>query len=376
MVTKNGTVYSVRDYFRDVTSTTPVFTTHTQESINGEIVGLILSMESILIISTNILVAIALVLLIWKRGSQNWCFVLNLAVADILVGLAITALASYAMKGRLSSMNKELCLLKMAFVITPSTASILTMFFISLDRYIAIKLPLRYTQVMGTKTIIGALLCLWLISASIGFLPHMVEDMQHGDYESICTFFSVINPQSIIIVFCIVFFPILLVFIYFYLDILKIAWSHQRRIQQATQVNSSCVLPNRYWVHVKALKTVAVLIGCITLCWCPFFVVSVVQVLCPSCKLYRFLENHLWMLALSNSLINPLVYAFWQKEVRQQLCAIFSCIKASHCCSKASDASEGHGDQTIASQSRNELDHCQFIFRKPATIPFTTSALS
>lgn len=375
MVTNNGTVTSLKDNFRYVTSTTSTLTAHTQGLVNGEIVGWILSMESILIIFTNILVSIALVLLIWKRGSHSWSFVLNLAVADILVGLAITAFASYAIKGRIS-MNKELCLLKMAFIITPSTASILTMFCISVDRYIAIKLPFRYTQVMGTKTIIGVLLCLWLISASIGFLPHMVKDMQQDDYESICTFFSVINPQNIIIVFCIVFFPILLVFIYFYLDILKIAWSHQQRIQQAMHTSSRCVLPSRYWVHVKALKTVAVLIGCFTLSWCPFFVVSVVQVLCPSCKLYRFLENHLWMLALSNSLINPLVYAFWQREVRQQLCAIFSCIKASCCCSKACDASEGHGDQTTASQSRNILDHYQFIFRKPATIPFTTATLS
>uniref|UniRef100_A0A3B4CHA2 G-protein coupled receptors family 1 profile domain-containing protein n=1 Tax=Pygocentrus nattereri TaxID=42514 RepID=A0A3B4CHA2_PYGNA len=286
--------------------------------------GWILSMGSALIISTNLLVAIALVLLIQKKGSQSWCFVLNLAIADILVGLAITSIATDALKGRASSVQKEVCLLRMAFVIAPSAASIFTMFFISLDRYMAIKLPLRYAQLMGRRMIAGALIFLWLLSTAVGFMPNMVVEMQHSSNQSICTFFSVIEPQSIIIVFCTTFFPVLLVFIYFYLDILKIACGHQRRIRQAMQAGSHCVMPSRYWGHVKALKTVAVLVGCFTLCWCPFFVVSIVQVLCPPCELYGFLENHLWLLGLTNSLINPLVYAFWQREVRQQLSDMFA----------------------------------------------------
>lgn len=373
MVTPNGiiSVTVVRnDYSEEVTSPTPIFTPTAQESANGFIIGCILSIESTLIILTNLLVAIALVLLIRKGGNHSWSFVLNLAIADILVGLAITAIASDGIKAHVVSMHKEVCLLRMSFIITPSAASILTMFVISLDRYVAIKVPLRYSQLVGTKMITGVLVCLWLLSTAIGFLPNVVKDMQHSRYESVCTFFSVINPQSIIIVFCTTFFPILLIFIYFYLDILKIAWSHQRRIEQAMQVSSRCVLPSRYWGHVKAFRTVTVLVGCFTLCWCPFFVVSVIQVLCSPCKLYWFLENHLWMLGLANSLINPLVYAFWQREVRQQLCDMFACIKFSQYCIK------GNTDQTTITQTRNSLDPAipgQIIIRKPATVALAVS---
>jgi G protein-coupled receptor 119 len=31
------------------------------------------------------------------------------------------------------------------------------------------------------------------------------------------------------------------------------------------------------------------------------------------------LEQYLWLLGVGNSLLNPLIYAYWQKEVRQQL---------------------------------------------------------
>ncbi|XP_017559810.2 glucose-dependent insulinotropic receptor [Pygocentrus nattereri] len=378
MVDRNGTVSSseVRgSYLEDMTPAVPVFTPPAQVGIDAIVMGWILSMGSALIISTNLLVAIALVLLIQKKGSQSWCFVLNLAIADILVGLAITSIATDALKGRASSVQKEVCLLRMAFVIAPSAASIFTMFFISLDRYMAIKLPLRYAQLMGRRMIAGALIFLWLLSTAVGFMPNMVVEMQHSSNQSICTFFSVIEPQSIIIVFCTTFFPVLLVFIYFYLDILKIACGHQRRIRQAMQAGSHCVMPSRYWGHVKALKTVAVLVGCFTLCWCPFFVVSIVQVLCPPCELYGFLENHLWLLGLTNSLINPLVYAFWQREVRQQLSDMFACIKASQCCVKVPNATEGCPiDHTKAIHTRHSVDqtqYCQFIFRDPAIVPIS-----
>ncbi|XP_058271267.1 glucose-dependent insulinotropic receptor [Hemibagrus wyckioides] len=373
MVTANGIIsFPVvrHDYSEEMTSPTPVFTTPAQETADGVVIGWILSVQSTLIIFTNLLVAIALVLLIRKGGSHSWNFVLNLAIADILVGLAITAIATDSIKGRSVMIHKEVCLLRMSFVITPSAASIFTMFFISLDRYMAIKVPLRYSQLMGTKMTAGVLVCLWLLSTIVGFLPNMVKNMQHSQYESVCTFFSVINPQNITIVFCATFFPILLIFIYFYLDILKIAWNHQRRIEQAMQVSSRCILPSRYWGHVKAFKTVTLLVGCFTLCWCPFFVVSIIQVLCPPCKLYWFLENHLWLLGLANSIINPLVYAFWQREVRQQLCDMFACIKVTQCCVKSNT------EQTMTTQTRNSLDPTlpgQFIIRKPAAVPLAVS---
>ncbi|XP_067232893.1 glucose-dependent insulinotropic receptor [Chanodichthys erythropterus] len=322
-----------------VTSASPEFTTPDMKGRVVVTIGYILSVGSILIISTNLLVAIALVLLIRKRGCQSWCFVLNLSIADILVGMAITGIATDALKGTTASMEKSLCLLRMTFIIAPSAASILTMFLISLDRYMAIKLPLRYLQLMNEKMIAGALVPVWLISLIVGFSPSVLKPLQKEDYGKVCTFFSVIEPKSIIVVFCLFFFPLLSVFIYFYMDILKIACGHQKRIH-AQQSGTRFLSSSRYWGHVKALRTVAVLVGCFTLCWCPFFVVSIVQASCPDCKLYYLLENHLWLLGLSNSLINPLVYACWQQEVRNKICELFAHIKVVLCCVTHSETTD------------------------------------
>ncbi|XP_031427117.1 glucose-dependent insulinotropic receptor-like [Clupea harengus] len=334
-----------------------------QKQVHTTIMGWILCFVSFLIISTNLLVAISLVILIRKRGCRSWCFVLNLALADILVGLAITVLADDGLH-RESPMQKTDCLLRMAFITCPSTASVLTMFLISLDRYLAIKLPLRYARISGKWPTAGSLVLVWALSLVMGFLPCLVRQMQSDGYSGTCTFFSAINPRSIMFILSGCFFPLLGIFLYFYMDILKIACGHQRQIRQARKAGTRHCQPSRYWGHVKALRTVALLVGCFTLSWCPFFTVSVVQLLCSNCRLYHFLENHLWLLGLSNSLINPLVYACWQREVRQQICTIFAHLKGNARCWASTDSVNGcHSDRPVPVRTSLPTD--------PLSVPLT-----
>lgn len=177
----------------------------TQSDVRPRVMGFILSVASCLIISTNLLVAVALLKLLLKRSSQSWCFVLNLALTDALVGVAITGLATEDFNGNSHNVTqnqhsyvtadpptntthpapgKTRCLMRMAFVTSPCTASIMSMFLISLDRYAAIKMPLRYSQLSGKGTAVGSLLALWITSLTMGFLPgENVQLISHINYE-------------------------------------------------------------------------------------------------------------------------------------------------------------------------------------------------
>ncbi|XP_033905948.2 glucose-dependent insulinotropic receptor-like [Acipenser ruthenus] len=293
--------------------------------MNPNIIAWILTISSVLIIGTNLLIAAALLLLIQKKGSMNWYFVLNLAVADILVGIGITGIATELFNAHASMTHKTGCLLRMACVTSPCAASILTMFLIAFDRYLAIKLPLRYINIMTTRTLAACLSGLWLFSFLVGFLPVMVKDLQNEQhYDGFCALFLVVRPKDMIIVFCVAFFPVFLVFIFFYCDILKIAYSHERQIRVAQRASSHRTQTGHYTRDMKALRTVAILVGCFTISWTPFFMTSVVQAFCEGCHLYQVIENYLWLIGLSNSLLNPLVYAYWQLEVREQVGIMFA----------------------------------------------------
>lgn len=156
--------------------------------VEPTVMGLILAISSGLIIFTNLLVAAVLLRLLLKKSSQSWCFVLNLALADILVGVAITGLAAEdlssnkyllqklgtatpANNATAHDQGKGRCLLRMGFVMSSCTASVLSLFLISIDRYVAIKMPLHYFKFSRNWKAAGLLLSLWISSFVLGFLP-------------------------------------------------------------------------------------------------------------------------------------------------------------------------------------------------------------
>lgn len=156
--------------------------------VEPTVMGLILAISSGFIIFTNLLVAAVLLRLLLKKSSQSWCFILNLALADILVGVAITGLAAEDLNNNryllqtlgtaASATNttahdqgKVRCLLRMGFVMSPCSASVLSLFLISVDRYVAIKMPLHYFRFSRKWKAAGLLLSLWIISFILGFLP-------------------------------------------------------------------------------------------------------------------------------------------------------------------------------------------------------------
>nr|XP_008538983.1 PREDICTED: glucose-dependent insulinotropic receptor [Equus przewalskii] len=269
--------------------------------------GVILAGLASLIIAANALVAIAVLLLIHKNDGAGLCFTLNLAVADALLGVAISGLVTDQLSTPAQPTQKTLCSLRMAFVTSSAAASVLTVMLIAFDRYLAIKQPLRYLQIMNGLV--------------IGFLPLGVPIFQQTTYHSPCTFFAVFHPLFVLILSCIGFFPALLLFVFFYCDMLKVASMHSQQIRKMEHAGATArtYRPPRTPSDFKAVRTVAVLIGTFTLSWTPFLITSIVQVACQECRLYTVLEQYLWLLGVSNSLLNPLIYAYWQKEVRQQL---------------------------------------------------------
>ncbi|XP_043560574.1 glucose-dependent insulinotropic receptor [Chiloscyllium plagiosum] len=290
--------------------------------------GSIVTVLSLLIIVSNAVVVVVLVLMILKNRSASLCFVLNLAVADMLVGFTCFGTAVIVLTRQDFTASRELCMLRISLIISPSAASILTMVSVAFDRFLAIKLPLQYCRLMLDKMVALIIVCLWTVALIIGFLPVIIRQLQPKEYNGTCTLFSIINPKYIIIVFCSCFLPASLIFVYFYSVILKIAYSHTRQILESERISavSSPAPPPRCHIRdVKAVRIIGILVGCFMVAWTPFFIATSVQACCTKCQLYTTIEDYLWLLSLCNSLLNPLIYSYWQKDVRKkvlQLCCV------------------------------------------------------
>lgn len=75
----------------------------------------------------------------------------------------------------------------------------------------------------------------------------------------------------------------------------------------------------------KAVKTLGVIMGTFILCWLPFFIVALVMPFCQSCSMPRWLQDVINWLGYSNSLLNPLIYAFCNKDFRRAFHKILHC---------------------------------------------------
>ncbi|XP_010169781.1 glucose-dependent insulinotropic receptor, partial [Antrostomus carolinensis] len=289
--------------------------------------GAILAVLASLIISANALVAITLLCLIQKSGSKGLCFVLNLAIADAMVGFTVVGLVVDEFSEPFYP-PQIFCVLRMAFVTSSSAASILSLILVACDRHLAIRKPFHYFQMVTSLRVGVRLVGLWLVSAIIGFLPVLTPGFQKISTDEKCSFFGVFHPAYMVTVFCVGFFPALFLFIYLYCDMLKIASVHVQHIREVEHAGlaGGCP-PSRTTSDMKAMSTVAVLIGCFTLSWLPFFIASIVQTVCLECFPYKVIENYLWLLGLGNSLLNPLLYSYWQKDVRLQLSQLAAGVK-------------------------------------------------
>ncbi|KAM6124860.1 glucose-dependent insulinotropic receptor [Phoenicopterus ruber ruber] len=289
--------------------------------------GAILAVLASLIITANALVIIVLLCLIQKSGSKGLYFVLNLAVADAMVGFTVVGLVRDEFSQPFYP-PQIFCVLRMAFVTSSSAASILSLILVACDRHLAIRKPFHYFQRVTGLRVGVRLVGLWLVAAIIGFLPVLMPVFQKVSTHEKCSFFRVFHPAYMLAVFCVGFFPALFLFVYLYCDMLKIASVHVQQIREVEHAGlaGGCP-PSRTTSDMKAMRTVAVLIGCFTLSWLPFFIASIVQTVCPECFPYKVIENYLWLLGLCNSFLNPLLYSYWQKDVRLQLSQLAAGVK-------------------------------------------------
>ncbi|NWI60240.1 GP119 protein, partial [Calyptomena viridis] len=289
--------------------------------------GAILAVLASLIIAANVLVAIVLLCLIQKSGSKGLCFVLNLAIADTMAGFAAMGLASDELSQPFYS-SQNFCILRMAFVTFSSAASILSLILIACDRHLAIRKPFHYFQLVTGLRVGVCLVVLWMVATTLGFLPVLIPRFQTVSNIAKCSFFHTIHPAYLLTVFCIGYFPGLFLFLYLYCDMLKIASVHVQHIQEVEKAGlaGGCP-PPRTTSDMKAMRTVTVLIGCFMLSWLPFIIASIVLMVCLECFPYKVIESILWLLGLGNSLLNPLLYSYGQRDVRLHLSQLAAGLK-------------------------------------------------
>ncbi|XP_076835296.1 D(1)-like dopamine receptor [Brachyhypopomus gauderio] len=299
----------------------------------------------LLIVSTllgNTLVCAAVVKFRHLRSKVTNFFVISLAVSDLFVAVlvmpweAISAVAGTWLFGRF-------CGIWIAFDIMCSTASILNLCIISVDRYWAIASPFRYERKMTHRVAFMMIGVAWTLSILISFIPvqlnwHEAEEEEGAaanisDYSDNCK--ANLNRTYAISSSLISFYIPVVIMIATYTRIFRIAQTQIRRISsleraveqaQNHQHANDCAhensLKTTFKKETKVLKTLSIIMGVFVFCWLPFFVLNCMVPFCQ-CVSDTTFTIFVWF-GWANSSLNPVIYAF-NADFRKAFSSILGC---------------------------------------------------
>nr|XP_057923153.1 D(5)-like dopamine receptor [Doryrhamphus excisus] len=340
-----------------------------------------------LIVSTllgNTLVCVAVVKFRHLRSKVTNSFVISLAVSDLFVAVlvmpwrAVSEVAGVWLFGRF-------CDTWVAFDIMCSTASILNLCIISMDRYWAISSPFRYERKMTRRFAFVMIGVAWTLSILISFIPvqlnwHRARAEPSNSTED-CN--ASLNRTYAISSSLISFYIPVLIMVGTYTRIFRIAQTQIRRISSleraagprapkqrphhraSTQDDNS--LKSSFKRETKVLKTLSIIMGVFVFCWLPFFVLNCVVPFCEAdapdaapCVSDTTFSIFVWF-GWANSSLNPVIYAF-NADFRKAFSTILGCNR--FCSSSAVEAVDFsnelvsyHHDTTMHKEACAEQRH-------------------
>lgn len=231
-------------------------------------------------------------------------------------------------------------------IVSSTLASIWSVLLIGIDRFIYIVHGLKYQQWLNPCRARWLILCTWILGLIIGFMPAMGWKgwTNGGKY---CWFIRLAPHGLVLLIGALGCLPIIIITVMYtiilYHAIKKVIQLQKSDLEASTHVRrndnpnamrifrggqssteSSKDKRQRSPKKSRALMVVFLTAGSFIVTWIPYFIASVMYVFCEkyatdenTCKSLRLaIASPLAILGFMNSLLNPLIYAWWHKGFR------------------------------------------------------------
>ena len=252
--------------------------------------------------------------------TANW-FVLSLASADFCTGLLITPVELICL------WKPVTCIwpleVRHLFYNYPINVSIFCLCVLTFDRYCCVLSPLKYGSRMTSKRVIALIAMSWAFPGILTFVSLLWIKAPTDIQETA-------DQVHIMILIVLVTFLPSLCLVYAYIRVFFAAMKHRRLSAEHTsqlqfnQENSATKLvqSHRSRERSSTVRLLGVVIAFFVLCWIPSIYRAICGFFLP-CSASSTVVQMSKILILLNSALNFVVYAFFKKDIRRELCRTF-----------------------------------------------------
>uniref|UniRef100_A0A8D2Q4Z7 5-hydroxytryptamine receptor 6 n=1 Tax=Varanus komodoensis TaxID=61221 RepID=A0A8D2Q4Z7_VARKO len=296
---------------------------------------------------------LALILLILSRralrNTSNY-FLVSLFLSDLMVGSVVMPPAVLNHLYGRWVLERAFCSVWFAFDVMCTSASILNLCVISLDRYLLIISPLTYKLRMTPGRALLLILATWTLAALVSFLPIEMgwhEAQRHlrppnatlRAQEDQCRLL-VSLPYALVASGLTFFLPSVAI-LFTYCRILLAARKQAVQVasltnnvvaaagglaQQPTGPGDARKLSSKHSKRaLKASLTLGVLLGMFLVAWLPFFVCNMAQAVC-NCISEGLFDLLTW-LGYCNSTMNPIIYPLFMRDFKRAMARYLPCCR-------------------------------------------------
>lgn len=232
----------------------------------------------------------------------NW-FILNLGIADLLVGLVVEPLAAFVHIREAFGLPLIYHVYLQPFYFTACTASVFSLGMLTIDRYIAITSPLQYRATLSNKRALISSIVIWLISIALPFLQHKI---------GFIWYFFVFGNASVLVTFFVLVFAFVRVHRKLRAQIRELSEMQGSSEENRAQNNA---LKN----EEKITRAFMMMLVVFCVCYTPSLLMIYLMNFCTmcSCQAIHWFRDLSFLFVVLNSCMNPFIYALRLPNFRE-----------------------------------------------------------
>ncbi|KDR12658.1 octopamine receptor beta-3R [Zootermopsis nevadensis] len=242
-------------------------------------------------------------------------FVLSLAISDLVVGLTLPYHIAFYLYEALGQ-DKERCILRFVLLALGCTASVCNLIIIAVDRYISIVYPLHYCRLITHRVATVMIATGWCTAVALSTMPIYWNNWSANDE---CEIEHVMAPNYFVYIMLPLFLLLWVAMFVIYWKIWREAMNQARRLQETNYLHGGG--PSDW----KSSQVVLLVLGSFSVCWLPYMIIAciILSGVCTSDISIGY--KAAFSMAMANSCMNPMIYAWKNSEFRQAIKRLLHC---------------------------------------------------